>query len=70
MSRSRHITKSFALLACLVLLVSTLGCSGDSVVSPVDGFNGDSIESPTGSESTPKGDPQADLGNYAGDVSG
>lgn len=35
MSRLRHTLKSFALLACLTLLLAALGCT-DSVMAPVD----------------------------------
>ena len=34
MSRIRHFTKSFALLACVAFLFFSFGCSGDSVVAP------------------------------------
>ena len=55
MSRLRHITKSFALLACLTFLFFSFGCSGDSVVAPANGPEG----AKTGSDgiSTPEGDP-------------
>ncbi len=55
MSRLRHITKSFALLACLAFLLAALGCSSDSVLAPVEGSGGDDAGSFfDGSSSAPK----------------
>ena len=45
MSRSRHTTKTFALLACLALLFAAVGCNEGSMVTPVDGPGGVGIES-------------------------
>jgi len=45
MSRIRHLTKSFALLACLTFLFFSFGCSGDSVVAPAFGPGGVTTES-------------------------
>jgi len=36
MSRSRHTTRTFALLACVALLLAALGCKEGSVLAPVD----------------------------------
>ena len=44
MSRSRHTTKTFALLACLALLFAAVGCNEGSMVTPVDGPGGVGIE--------------------------
>ena len=44
MSRFRHTLKSFALLACLTLLLATIGCEDGSVLAPVDGPGGAMIE--------------------------
>ncbi len=44
MSRSRHTTKSFALLACLTLLFAAMGCNEGSMVAPVDGPGGVGVE--------------------------
>ena len=60
MSRLRHITKSFALLALLTFLFFSFGCSGDSVVAPAYGPEGVTTES--GSDdvfSAPEGPSQA-----------
>jgi hypothetical protein len=69
MSLVRHITKTFALLACLVLLSSSLGCSGDSVVAPAFEPAGAAAESPKDIMSTPKGELEiqaAKFGNVGG----
>ena len=67
MSRIRHFTKSFALLACLAFLFFSFGCSGDSVVAPADGPGGVNTESGyDGIDSAPDG---PSLSQY-GDING
>jgi hypothetical protein len=40
MSRFHHTLRSFALLACLALLLASVGCNEGSVLAPVDGPGG------------------------------
>lgn len=55
MSRIRHITKSFALLACLTFLLFSIGCT-DSVVAPANGPEGVTTGSDyDGIDSAPEG---------------
>ena len=69
MSLVRHITKTFALLACLVLVSFSVGCSGDSVVAPAFEPAGAVAESPNDIMSTPKGESKIEAATY-GNVGG
>ena len=74
MSRSRQSSKFFALLACLVLLISAVGCQSDSVLSPVEGSGGDDAGSTYNGTSSAPQDKASDQDGPAlssfGDVNG
>ncbi len=72
MSRSRHTLKSFALLACLALLLAAMGCEQGSVLAPVDDPGGVNAEPDFyGISSAPTDpDPMAYEKTHGGMVSG
>lgn len=70
MSRTRHFTKLFALLACFaILLFSSIGCSMDSVVAPASGPAGDATGS-SDISSTPDGGTSTTIGDVNGQTIG
>ena len=66
MSRLRHITKTFALLAMLTFLILSFGCSADSVVAPAYGPEGITGSDSDDTFSAPEGPSQSQYGGVSG----